>query len=345
MPHMWIEILEQPDVLIRCFDSNKDTITHLVNAIEVRDIHSVIIAARGTSGHVGIYGKYMIEHEIGLPVSLAAPSIFTVYRKEVDMSRSLVIGISQSGKAEDVLEVIRNANQCGAITVSVTNNLDSALANTAQFHLYCNAGIEQSVAATKTCTTQMYLLAQLVAEWGRNEQFKKELALVPAHISEMFKGADRMAGKMERYRFMDECFVLARGMNYAIAMEAALKIQETSYVRARAYATSDFHHGPFAMIQKDMPVLVFAPNGPTLNDVSVMIEKLKQNEAEVIVVSNNKELLDKGDCAFQIPDTDNDMISPFYNVVISQVLSCQLSLLKNLNPDSPRGLNKITITI
>lgn len=116
------------------------------------------------------------------------------------------------------------------------------------------------------------------------------------------------------------------------------------YVRAKAYATSDFHHGPFAMIQKDMPVIVLAPEGPSLKDVTEMIKKLKQSEAELIIISNNREVLEMGNCALQIPETCNDIVSPFYNIIIAQVFACKLSLIKGLNPDSPRGLKKVTIT-
>lgn len=341
---MWNEIQEQPEVLVKCAESNSETIGAIVKVLKERNISSVVVAARGTSDHAGIYGKYIIESEIGLPVSLAAPSIFTVYQKKMKLENCLVIGLSQSGKAEDVLAVLKAANACGAVTISITNDSDSILAEEAGFHLFCNAGLEKSVAATKTCTTEMYLLAQLVAEWSDDEGIKKELALVPINIEKMFIENENIKSKVERYRLMQECFVLARGINYPIAMEAALKIQETSYVRAKAYATSDFHHGPFAMIQKDMPVIVYAPNGPSLSDVSEMIEKLKSSDAEIIVVSNNKDVLEMGNCAFEIPQTDNDMMSPFYNVVFAQMFACHLSLLKGLNPDAPRGLNKVTIT-
>jgi glutamine---fructose-6-phosphate transaminase (isomerizing) len=341
---MWKEIQEQPEVLERSFKSNQNMIKKIVKELKEHDINSVIVAARGTSDHAGIYGKYIIESEIGLPVSLAAPSIFTVYNKKMKLTNCLVIGLSQSGKAEDVLEVLKNANECGAITISITNDPTSPLAVEAKFHLFCDAGLEKSVAATKTCTTEMYLLAQLVAEWSGNEEIKRELSAIPRSITEMFNENENIKNKVERYRLMQECFVLARGINYPIAMEAALKIQETSYVRAKAYATSDFHHGPFAMIQKDMPVIVFAPEGPSLKDVSEMIEKLKKNDAEIIIVSNNKEVLEMGNSSFEIPQTNNDIISPFYNVVFAQMFACHLSILKGLNPDEPRGLNKVTIT-
>jgi glutamine---fructose-6-phosphate transaminase (isomerizing) len=143
---------------------------------------------------------------------------------------------------------------------------------------------------------------------------------------------------------MQECFVLARGINYAVSLEAALKIQETTYVRAKAFASSDFQHGPIAMIERDIPVIIYAPEGPSLSDMMEMIGKMREGQIETIIVSNNKAALEMGTCSFAIPQTDNDLISPFFNVVIAQMFACQLALVKGMNPDSPRGLHKVTIT-
>lgn len=345
MTKMWEEILEQPIVLERCRSSSETVVSSIAEHLKKQNIDSVVIAARGTSDHAGVYAKYIIEYAMEIPVALAAPSIFTTYGRSLNMKNSLVIGISQSGKAADVLEVIKSANKCGATTVSITNDTQSPLAAEAGFHLYCNAGLEKSVAATKTFTSQLYLLALLVAAWSGNEAMKGELSLIPQNITHILEtSAQHIKNKAERYLYMNECFILTRGMNYSIALEAALKIQETSYVRAKAYAVSDFHHGPFAMIDKDMPVFVYAPEGPALADIVEMINKLKECQAEIIVISNNKEVLAMGNCSFEIPQTRNDMVSPFYNVVIAQMFACCLSLTKGLNPDSPRGLNKVTIT-
>ncbi len=345
MTKMWQEILEQPNVLERCKRESEGVISKITDHLKEQQIDSVVIAARGTSDHAGVYAKYIIEYCMGIPVALAAPSIFTMYGKSLNLKNSLVIGISQSGKAADVLEVIISANQSGATTITITNDDQSPLATEARFHLYCNAGLEKSVAATKTFTSQLYLIALLVAAWSGNDDMKKELSFIPQNINNVIEtSAKYITNKAERYLYMNECFVLTRGMNYPIALEAALKIQETSYVRAKAYAVSDFHHGPFAMIDKDMPVFVYAPEGPALKDIIEMINKLKECQAEIIVISNNKEVLEMGNCSFEIPQTKNDMISPFYNVVIAQMFACSLALTKGLNPDSPRGLNKVTIT-
>ena len=344
MVQMWEEICEQSEVLKKCTDYNRETIASLVKELVTREVDMAFIAARGTSDHAGIYGKYIMEYYKGLPAALAAPSIVTIYQRKMTLKDKLVIGLSQSGRAEDVLEVIKCGNESGAITVSITNDLNSPLAREARYHLFCNTGLEKSVAATKTFITEMLLLALLVAEWSGDESLKQGLDELPGNISSIFEEKDNIISKVQRYRYMNECFVLARGINYPIAMEAALKIQETCYIHAHAYPTSDFHHGPFAMIEKDMPVMVYAPKGPSFKNTYEMMEKIKSLEAELIVVSNDSRALGMGNSSFRIPETCNDAISPFYNVVIAQMFACQLALAKGLNPDAPRGLHKITIT-
>lgn len=344
MTQMWLEILEQPRVLENCMEQNRNTIKAIVKTLEEKKIKHVIIAARGTSDHAAVYAKYIIEIKLGIPVTLAAPSVFTLYQRTLSTEGSLVIGISQSGKAADVLEVVKSAKAMGTPTISVTNDEESPLAKEAQFHLYCASGLEKSVAATKTFTSQLYLLAQLVAHWSNDEGFKKELEQVPSLIAKTIESAGQIKSRVERYRFMNECFVLARGINYAIALETALKIQETTYVRAKAYATSDFHHGPFAMIDDHMPVIIIAPKGPSLKDIKEMIAKLRAAGADLLIVSNDQETLAMGDYSIEIPGIESDFITPFLNVVAGQVFACNLALLRGLNPDKPRGLSKVTIT-
>lgn len=341
---MWSEILETPAALERCRERNAPVIKQIVKAAESKNIRQVVLAARGTSDHAAVYAKYAVELMLGIPVSLAASSIFTIYQGNMKFDNCMVIGISQSGKAADVLEVLRNARKNGAITVGITNNAESEIARESEYFLSCEAGPEKSVAATKTFATQLFLLAALTAEWAGNASLMEEIYSLPARIPEVFGLADKIESKVERYRFMNECFVLARGINYAISLEAALKIQETTYVRAKAFATSDFQHGPIAMLDPDIPVFIFAPDGPSLKDVAGMIEKMRDQQIETIVISNRSDILEMGTTSFRIPDTSNDMISPFFNVIVAQMFACRLSLAKGLNPDSPRGLKKVTVT-
>ena len=343
MVKMWQEIFEQPQVLKRCLKDNDTMMDQVVGEIERRQINNVVIAARGTSDHAGIYGKYIMEYALGLPVALAAPSIVTMYNRDLKLQNSLVIGISQSGKAEDVRAVIDNAKKQGALAITITNDDQSPLAKAADYHLYTNAGLEESVAATKTFTSQMMMLALLVAKWAKDDAFRKELCNIPEQMEQVLALADPIIERVQRYRYMEDCFVLSRGVNYAIALEGSLKIQETTYVRAKGYAISDFHHGPFAMIEDDTPVIVYAPEGPSKADAKEMLEKLRSVHAEIIVITNAKDMGDDV-ITFMIPETDNDMITPFYNVVWAQMFACQLALAKGHNPDQPRGLKKVTIT-
>jgi glucosamine--fructose-6-phosphate aminotransferase (isomerizing) len=184
----------------------------------------------------------------------------------------------------------------------------------------------------------------LTAAWAGDDEILDKIRSLPEEIESIIKNSGSISEKVQRYRYMEECFVLARGVNYAIALESALKIQETCYVRAKAYATSDFYHGPFAMIEKDMPVFIYAPKGPSFGDVKEMAIKLKSNGAELIIITDDEELGKTGNCSFAIPSANNDILSPFYNVVVAQIFACRLALAKGLNPDSPRSLNKITIT-
>jgi len=344
MTLMWKEINEEPQVVQNCLNNNLDKISELVDKLKTSGVDNILIAARGTSDHAGIYAKYIMGIKLGLPVALAAPSIFTVYNKTLKFNRTLVIGISQSGKAADVLEVIKAANAAGAITLSLTNFPDSPLAVESQYHLDLSAGLEKSVAATKTFIAQLTLLAALTAVWADDKAFLEGIKNIHTGIEEILNNCGYIKDIAQRYRYMNDCFVLARGVNYAIAMETALKIQETCYVRAKAYATSDFYHGPYAMIEKDTPVFVIAPEGPAFNDVKEMIQKLKGSGAELIIFSNIKEALELGDCSLKIPATGDELLTPLYNAVLAQIFACNLSLAKRLNPDSPRELSKVTIT-
>jgi len=344
MVKMWEEIMEQPEILKRTVETNKAVVEELIKDLKARDISTVIIAARGTSDHAAVYTKYAIETLIGIPVSLAAPSVFTMYNKQVNMKNCFVIGISQSGKAADAIEVVKAAAQQGAVTMSVTNFVDSPLAETSKYHLFCDTGVEKSVAATKTFTSTVYLLINFIAKWAQNDELLQELEQTPDIMRTIFNQEDSINEVVKKYRFMKECFVLARGINYSVALEAALKIQETTYVSAKAFATSDFHHGPFAMVERDTPIIVYAPEGPSSKDVLEMINKLKDSKADILIVSNNHELMKLGDSCIEIPKDCSEYISPLFNVVVAQMFACKLSLLKGLNPDSPRGLNKVTIT-
>lgn len=346
MTHMWNEILQQPTALKKCLSSNEATLNRIVSELKESELEYVVIAARGTSDHAAVYAKYMFEILTGLPVVLAAPSVVTTYKRELSMNHALVIGISQSGAAQDVCEVLAQANKHSAITVGITNFADSPLASTSKYSLLLNAGVEKSVAATKTFTTQLVLLGMLAAKIAGSTEVQSNLEKAPECVEKTISSVkDQVKDVAERYRFINECIVLSRGLNYSIALESALKIEETSYVRAKAFATSDFHHGPMAILEKDMPVIVYAPSGPFENDMREMISLVKQSEADLLVVSDSEEMCRLGNCHILVPKTESEYLTPFVNAAVAQMFACELSIIKGLNPDAPRMLHKVTVTV
>ena len=172
------EIREQPEALAKVLGDNMPTVDAIVKEAKEAGVTGIYFAARGTSDHACVYAQYLFGILAGLPCTLGTPSVFTKYGARVHLKGMLVIGVSQSGKAEDVLEVLKSANEEGAITVAVTNNLESPMAKTAKYHLFCDCGFEASIAATKTFTTQMMLLAAIAGKWAGNVQFLENLANV-----------------------------------------------------------------------------------------------------------------------------------------------------------------------
>lgn len=338
------EIREQPDVLRRCL---KETIPKgqlFAAAMAKQEIHSIFISARGTSDHAAIFGKYVFETVNGIPVGFAAPSVHTGYEKPVNYRNTLIIGISQSGQAEDVLEVMRNGRGQGCVTVGITNDEASPIAREATWHFSCEAGKEKSVAATKTFLAQMMILSVLSAVMAGDALRMEHLLSMPERAAKALLPADYIQDRIVKFRDMKACFVLSRGVNYPIALEAALKIQETCYVRAQGYAISDFHHGPFAMVAPGMTVILLAPQGPMYKDAVEILDKLEKAGAQTFIISNDEKLLERGAASIRIPEAEDDITAAFLNAVTIQQIACQLAMLKGLDPDTPRGLKKVTVT-
>lgn len=344
MIKMLAEIFEQPQIIRRVSEENEHLLEEIVTDLRRCNITNVVIAARGTSDHAAIYGKYVIEYCLGIPVSLAAPSILTIYKKSIDYRHSLVIGISQSGQALDVLEVLQQAENQGAFTISITNFNNSPIAKAAKYHLYTNAGVEESVAATKTFTSQLAMLSLLAAKWSENSDVCSQIKKTPDYIKKVLELESDIENAVQKYAYIEDCFVLSRGINYAIALESALKIQETSYVKAKGYSISDFQHGPFAMIDERTPVLLYVLQGPSYNDGLKMLDKLEKSRAEIVLITDDKQLQNRGSISFVLPYAGCDIVTPLFSVVFTQIFACKLALVKGRNPDSPRGLSKITIT-
>ncbi len=339
------EIRQQPEVLSTVVKNNEAVAEKIVAAAKEKGICGIYFAARGTSDHACIYAQYLFGIVAGLPCMLGTPSVFTKYNSHVDLSKYLVIGVSQSGKAEDVLEVLRQAKADGAVTVAVTNEMSSPMAAEAEHHMFCGAGTEYSIAATKTFTSQMMILALLAAKWAGNSELLSDLANVPAKVAELIENLDGQLGDIaEKYQNMPGAVLLGRGISYCIALEGALKMLETNKIKMKGYPTSDFHHGPIAQLHAGDPVFVIAPKGATVNDQLEICEKLKNVDADIFFVTDDESLVPDYAKGIIIPDTGSELTSPFVSVLVFQILACKMTIVRGIDPDKAGVINKITIT-
>ncbi len=352
---MWKEINETPKVFSEIQASNSETMKNLVDEIQSSTATNFVAAARGTSDHALVFFKYLLEVNSKYTVGLSAPSVVTMYRGKIDYSNSIVIGCSQSGKAADVLEIIKKGNEQGAITIAITNDQESEMAKEAKYHLFCNAGLESSVAATKTFSAQLYLLLWLASELSGHKANLKMLKDLRREIEAVVPQIDALTTKYaDKFKGMTSGFVLSRGITYPIALEASLKLQETCYVQMKGYAGSDFYHGPMAMVNETTPVIIYCAQYSGDADVQMAIradqikciEKMISLNAPVLLVTNDCLLTSRfkkcNDALINFGVSEEFMMFAF--ALFAQMFACKISCEIGNDPDAPRALNKITIT-
>jgi glucosamine--fructose-6-phosphate aminotransferase (isomerizing) len=342
--HLYQEIHAQPGVLENLFHTERENIQRIGSALRRERITNVFIAARGTSDNAGRYAQYLLGAVNRLPVGLATPSLYTIYHRPPVFHDALVIGISQSGASPDIVSVIAEASQQGAVTLALTNQPTSPLAQAARHVIPLHAGAEKSVAATKTYTTQLMALAMLSASLADASSMFDVLEQVPAHLARMLEMNETIARAAERYRYMRVCVVIGRGYNYATAFETALKIKELTYVLAEPYSSADFMHGPVALVEEAFPTIVMAPSGWMLNEMRGFIHTLRERGAEVIVMSDAAELLALARVPLRFPVSVPEWVSPLVSIVPGQLFAMHLAHVRDYDVDHPRGLRKITET-
>ena len=337
------EILEQQDIIKNLLVNQTDPIQSIAQSIGKPS--SIFIAARGTSDNAARYAKYVWGYNNQIPVALAAPSLFSVYQKPPLLDDNLVVGISQSGESPDLLAVLTEANQQGCKTLAITNQVDSPLALEADYVIDIQAGPELSVAATKSYTAQLEVIAMLSAAWTNDPKPWKQLAEIPNFISIILEQEKQIQTYALRYRFMDQCVVLGRGFNYATAFEWSLKLKELSYVVAQPYSSADFLHGPIALVSSGFPVFAVAPQGEVVEDMAALLKKLKEaHRADLFIISEDQDLLQIADCPLPLPHGIPEWLSPLVAIIPAQLFSYHLTLIKGIDPDAPRGLSKVTLT-
>ena len=344
MSHLEREIQEQPAVLGRLLETERGPVARLARAIWERDIRYVVIAARGSSDNAATYGKYLLGTFCRLPVALATPSLFGIYKAPPRLDGALVLGISQSGKSPDIVGVLEEGRAQGALTAAITNGPASPLAQAADHVIGLHAGDERSIAATKTYTAQLGAMALLGATLCDEPARLTELDGLPALMEKTIAASGSVAAVAPRYRYMETCVVIGRGYNYATAFEIALKLKELAYVIAEPYSSADFMHGPLAIIEHGFPAMVIAPHGIVYPEMVDSMRQLREREAELLVISDEQAALDMATAPMALPAPAPEWLSPITAVVPGQVFAMHLTLAKGYDPDHPRGLRKVTET-
>jgi glucosamine--fructose-6-phosphate aminotransferase (isomerizing) len=337
------EIREQPEVAARLLREAGPEVAELCRAIRAADPSHIVIAARGTSDHAAIYAQYALGVLAGINVGLAAPSIHSLYGATPDYGRALVIGISQSGASPDVVGVIRSARSQGALTLAITNTPGSDMAESAEHHLALRAGPELAVAATKTYTATLLVLAMLAAGLARTNA-EEDLAAMPDALA----AALQLEGEAERIARdqagLDRCVVLGRGYHYATAREWALKLKELAYILADPYSSADFIHGPLALIEAGFPTYCIAPSGATEDDMAEVIERLGgELGARLLIASDDAALCAKGTWSLALPHLP-EWLMPIVSIVPGQLHAMHSTIAQGRDPELPRSIRKVTLT-
>lgn len=340
------EIREQPAVLARLIDSQAGAARKLARAIRERGIQYILIAARGSSDNAARYAQYLFGAHNRLPVALATPSLFTLYQQPPRLQNALVIGISQSGQGPDIVKVVEEGRRQGALTLAITNYPDSPLAATAEHCLFLEAGEERSLAATKTYTAQLAVLALLSTALSDDGARTEALQRMPEAVqTTLDRAAEPALRAAERWLHAEQGVVIGRGYNYATAFEIALKLAEIVYLPLQPYSSADFRHGPFALVEANFPALFVVPGGSTFGDVFNLLEAMHRCGADLLVISDEVAALERGAVRFLLPPDVPEWLTPLTAVVPGQLMALRLAEARGLDPDSPRSLQKVTKTI
>ncbi|ATE52227.1 MULTISPECIES: SIS domain-containing protein [Actinosynnema] len=338
--HMAAEIDQQPAIFADLV-ARRAEIAAVAGAIRARAPRFVLFAARGSSDHAALYAKYLTEVLLQLPAGLVSPSTTTLYGARPDLRDVLLVTVSQSGGSPDLLEVTQSARERGALTVAVTNTPDSELNGVAEMSVDVGAGVEHAVAATKTYSATLLALYLMV------DAVRGGSGAEVAGIGELARAAldgsvDPVEEAVRRYRFVDRVLTTGRGYSLPSALEAALKLAETSYLAARAYSGADLLHGPVAAVDAETAVLAVTSaglGGDALHDV---LDVVHGRGADVVAVGSAAE---KAPAALRIPVPETaEEVAPILEILPVQRLAHGLALARGGDPDSPRGLNKVTRT-
>jgi glucosamine--fructose-6-phosphate aminotransferase (isomerizing) len=332
------EIAEQPEVVARLLDRQRTAIDALAADMRRREPRYAVLAARGTSDNAARYAQHVLGRILSLPVALATPSLHTLYDAPPGYDDAVVVGISQSGESPDIVSVVADAANQGALTAAITNAPASPLADAAEHVIDLSAGEERSVAATKTYTASLAAIAALAA--SGDAALTAEVEGLPAALAGQLALTGDSAQAVRAAADWDRVTVVGRGAHYATAFEAALKIRELAGIVAEPYSPADLLHGPIAAVTAAQPLLAIAPAGPTLASMRELIAAARARGSHVAAIGHDRTL---GDPFLQLVDVP-EWLGPVIAIVPAQLLAVGLAEHRGIDVDAPFGLSKITLT-
>ena len=336
--HFMIKEINEQAIAVRNTLTQKNNIQEIID--DAGDIQRICFVACGTSYHAGLTGKYLIESLAGIPTDVILASEFK-YSANTLNDKTLVVFISQSGETADSLKALDVANETSK-TLGIVNVAGSSITRRAQYVIQTQAGPEIGVAATKTYVAQLtaiYLLAALVS---KNSELLAELDRVPDFIDEVLESEEMIKDLSKRYNFARDFFYLGRGYSYPTALEGALKLKEITYIHGEGYAAGELKHGPLALIDEGIPVVVIIPPGDNYRKTMSNLEEVKSRGANVLAIGSvgDESLKTKADAVITINDEVKEIIAPLVYIVPLQLIAYYITLEKGHDPDKPKNLAK-----
>ncbi|MEQ5840840.1 SIS domain-containing protein [Paraburkholderia acidicola] len=301
-----------------------------------RDV--ALTVARGSSDHAASYFASLTMSRLGVPVASLPMSVATLQQAPLRVRGQLAIAFSQSGKSPDLIGTMVALRDAGALTVAAVNAPGSPLAAACEWDLPLSAGPELSVAATKSYIAMLSLSAQLVAHWQRDEALLGALRTLPDALRAA--GTLDWSSAVEELRGVERMIVIGRGLGLAIAQEAALKLKETSGIQAEAFSSAEVRHGPMELIDRDYPLLVFAPRGPEQEGLVQLARDMKARGARVLLAAPD----DVAEATLPVVQTAHPALDPIATILSFYVMAAALAAARGRNPDAPRHLHKVTET-
>ncbi|MBN3760185.1 SIS domain-containing protein [Burkholderia sp. Ac-20365] len=301
--------------------------------------HVALTVARGSSDHAASYFASLTMSRVGLPVASLPMSVATLQQAPLQVRNQLALGFSQSGKSPDLVGTMQALREAGALTVAAVNVPGSPLEHACEFYLPLLAGPELSVAATKSYIAMLSVSAQLVAHWQKDEALLEGLKSLPEALKRA--GALDWSKAVDELRDVERMIVIGRGLGLAIAQEAALKLKETSGIQAEAFSSAEVRHGPMELIDRDYPLLVFAPRGPEQAGLLQLARDMQARGARVLLAADPA---DVPEATLPLVSTAHAALDPIAAILSFYVMAAGLAAARGRNPDAPRHLMKVTET-